>query len=132
LAIGLHGWVRFPLKVWTTLVLLTTEEWNQFIALKKIKDKADFFIQFMFFFEVRGDLLGPDITAYSNWLEIMDNALLRRQATYGEFADFDAFQTEILETRTEVDTTVHPPPFLPLFVYSLIFRTLRECQWQNG
>jgi len=110
LAIGLHGWVRFPLKVFTCLLLLTTEEWDHFIMQKTSKEKAQSFFHHMFFFEMRGDLMPPDSRAYSKWLELMNGALLKRQATYGEFPYFDDFQQEIRQLIADADSTVDPPP----------------------
>lgn len=108
-AVGLCGWVRFPLKVFTTILLLTAEEWEKFIGYKKLTEKAVFMMPFMFFFEVRGDLVDSDMKSYSNWLDLMDNALLAKQATYGQFEDFSAFQEEITRMRTESEAAVPIP-----------------------
>lgn len=115
-ALGLHGWVRFPLKVWTVLRLLSPEDWEKFKGCEKLNDKVTFLFPFFFFFDVSGELTDADISIYSAWLELMDQALRRRQAAYGNYPTFGAFRAEILRTRTESIMAVPSPQYLLILV----------------
>jgi hypothetical protein len=108
--LGLHGWVRFPLKVWTVLRGLSPTDWDKFIGFETLNEKASFLFPFLWFLEVSGELTDADLSAYSAWLELMDQALQKRQSTYGNYPTYDSFWSEIIRTRAESLMHVLIPP----------------------
>jgi hypothetical protein len=112
-ALGLHGWVRFPLKVWIVLRLLSSADWDKFISYEKLNDKVSFLLSFFFFLDIFGDLTDSDTSDYSDWLELLNQALQRRQELYGDFPIFGAFRSQINRTRWEYIMAVSSPsPYL--------------------
>lgn len=82
LTVGLHGWIRFPLKIWVILCLLSREEWAAFKALP-MDGKVNFIHPMLGMFESRD--LGPsEIELFDKWVRLIENVLGVRDSRYRE------------------------------------------------
>lgn len=80
LTVGQLGWIRFPLKIWGILHLLSPEEWDQF------KVHPNSIIPKIMMFET-AEVPDSEFPFYQKWLSLFDWAVTARYKRFDDAAD---------------------------------------------
>jgi hypothetical protein len=96
LAIGQHGWITFPLKVWSLILLCSAEDWFKFKAMS-LEEQCKFILPMIEMFEGTDEIKPEQLNLYHSWLKLMACVLEHRHASYQDAAQWQQFKLAYLK-----------------------------------